>query len=751
MIKFLTIFSVGVLATLGLPVLGQDDIRLAATWQVQKYDLTVTMPQADADRAISVRALLTVRNVSSRPARSLTLRISPNATVGAVSVNGSGIDFSTDTDKIGTGSLQRIALRPPSTEPGAVLMAVVDYKLTVPENTGLQALSSAGSQFLPLSFWYPTPNSWFFARGADYAPFTIRLNPRAGQTAVSAGTETGGAFDQRLKTQPFFAVGNWDKIDFSGVSVYLPKGADSDEQKLAAEAATLATEARAFGAELLGTPPASPLKIAAVRRGAGFSGGGLVFVDEAILRRPAVDAITAMSIADSVFKMWIGETAAVMDDGFGVIREGLTRYLATQFIEKKFGAGVAEIERMRQRNAYSAVSRRDSPLNQVAPLDDYYFPAVANKGAMLWRLMVKKVGNEKFFGAVRAAARDGEITLSEMRAAFADHTAFFDYMTGQITETNLLAGLPRAGNGEMKVALRNTGPIDVTVNIQAKLANGQTLSTPTTVRANSFGDVGFRTPEPVVRVEIDPEKFYPQTDYSDDVAPREFDDSDLLLVVKRFFDKQEFAEAEKASGAILALHPNFDEVRILRGRSFVASAKYADAEREFRAVVAEKMPTARSMAWAQVGIGEVAARTGRTREALLAATAAIRADADFGASLAARQLRNKLNSSSAVDDDIRAFFARFDQAAAANRKAEVESFVMPGEMNRFVNSVSGQAVEWKSELRHVDKLTADTALVEAVMTIRLLNREVETGMAVYRLSRAAGGWRLIGVDMFEVR
>lgn len=751
MIRFLTILAVALLAALWLPVLGQDDTRLAATWQVQKYDLTVTMPQIETERTITVTAVLTVKNISKGPARSLTLRISPNATVSTVSINGSGLDFSTASDKIGTGLLQRIALRLPSTEPGAVFSVTVDYKLNVAENTGLQALSPAGSQLLPLSFWYPTPNSWYFSRGADYAPFTIRLNARAGQTAVSAGDESGGVFVQKLKAQPFFAIGNWDKQEFSGVSVYLPKGAGPDEHKLAAETANLAIEARAFGAELLGPPAAAPLKIAAVRRGAGFAGGGLIFVDEASFRRSTIDAITAMSIADSVFKMWIGETAAVMDDGFGVIREGLTRYLATRFIEKKFGVGVAEIERMRQRNAYSAVSRRDSPLNQVAPLDDYYFPAVANKGAMLWRLMVKKVGEDKFFEAVRAATRDGEITLLEMRAAFPDHSEFFDQMTGQITETNLLVGLPQVGSGETSVALRNTGPIDVTVNIQAKLANGQTLSTPTTVRAKSFGDVGFRTAERVVRVEVDPEKYYPQTDYSDDVAPKEFDDSDLLLVVKRFFDKQEFAEAEKASGTVLALFPDFDEVRILRGRAFLASAKYADAEREFQAVLAEKMPTARSLAWAQVGIGEVAARTGRNGEALLAATAAIRADADFGASLAARQLRNRLTSSSAVDDDIRAFFARFDQAAAANRKTEVESLVMPGEMARFVNSVSGQAAEWKSELRHVDKLTGDTALVEAMMTIRLLNREVETGMAVFRLSRAAGGWRLIGVDIFEVR
>lgn len=748
LLKTIVLIALGALI---IPVFGQVDNRLAATWQVQKYDLVVNLPQTDTDRAISVKATLTIKNISGKPARSLTLRISPNAEVATASINGSDIEFTKDADKIGAGTLQRIGIRVPSVEADAGITVAIDYKLTVSENTGLHSLSPAGSQFLPLSFWYPTPNSWYFSRGADYAPFTIRVNPKAGQTVVSSGAESAGVFDQKLNGQPFFAIGNWDRQEFSGVSVYIPKGAGTDEQKRASEVAAIAAEARSFVAEILGPPPAAPLKIAAVKRGAGFAGSGLIFVDEAAFRRSAIDAITAMSIADAVGKMWIGEKVTVMDDGFGVIREGLTRYIATQFLEKKFGAGAAEIERMRQRNAYAAVSRRDSPLNQVAPLDDYYFPAVANKGAMLWRLMAKKVGDAEFYNGVKAAGRDGEITLLKLRAAFPGHLEFFDHFTKQITETNLLVGLPQTGSGETKVALGNTGPIDVTVNVQAKLASGQSLSTPTTIRAKSFGDVSFRTAEKVIRVEIDPEKFYPQTDYSDDVAPREFDDSDLLLAVKRLFDKQDFSGAEKAARTVLGNFPNYDEVRVSLARSLLSQSKNADAEREFKAVLEEKLPTARSIAWANVGLGEVAARTGRNADAATFASAAIRADADFGASLAARQLRNRISAASAVEDDIKAFFTRFDQAAAANRKAEVEALVMPGEITRFVSSLSGQAAEWKSELRHIDRLTAETALVEASMTIRLLNREVETGMAVFRLSRAAGGWRLIGVDIFEVR
>src|SRR5687767_15859289 len=107
-----------------------------------------------------------------------------------------------------------------------------------------------------------------------------------------------------------------------------------------------------------------------------------------------------MIIADSVAKMWLGSAVTLTGDGSGVIREGLTKYIATQFLESKFGKDVADVERQRQRVAYAAVSRRDAPLTVVAPLDDYYYTEVANKGGMVWRILARKVGSDEFFKAI---------------------------------------------------------------------------------------------------------------------------------------------------------------------------------------------------------------------------------------------------------------------------------------------------------------------------------------------------------------
>lgn len=731
-------------------VSAQDDTRPSATWQVMRYDITATVPQMEPDRNLIAKAKLDLKNVSPRSASTLSLRISPAAEITAVTINGATADFTKGEEKIGSGNLQRLVIRVPAVGAGGALSVGVDYKLVVKDNSAMSAISPAGSQFLPLSFWYPTPNSWYFARGADYAPFRIQINA-PGHTVVSSGAETAGAFEQKLSGQPFFVTGNWDVVTSSGVAVYLPKGAGAEEQATVTALAALAAEARTYMTTFFGTPPNMPLKIVAVRRAGGFTSGGTILIDDSVLRRGRLDSQTAMIVADSVAKTWLGGSASITGDGSGVIREGLAKYFATQFLESKFGKEIADLERQRQRVAYASVSRRDAPLTIVSPLDDYYYAEVPNKGAMAWRILSRKVGPDTFNRSIRAAVEDGTVSLSEIRAAFASEKPLLDNMFDQVTETNLLAGLPQTVGAETRVALRNTGPVDVTVNVAAWTAGGERLLAPTTIRARSFGEISFKTPSKISRVEIDPEKYYPQTDYSDDIAPRETVESDLLLSVKRAFDKQEFGNAERLARGVLRDQPRFDDVRVLYARALLAQGKNAEAEREFRAVLAEPLPSARSIAWANVGLADITSKNGQSGQAIKFAAAAINADAEYGASLAARAIRNRSNAATASDDAVKAFFAAFDRAAVSNRKSDLDSMAIPGEVSKFVSGISGQTIEWKTNVLHVDKIDANNLWVEAQLAIRLLNRETETGTAVFRLARTGGAWKLAAVDMFEVR
>ncbi len=726
----------------------QDETRATATWQVQKYDIAANLPQSETDRNLTVKAVLTLKNVSSKPAATLTLRISPNAEVSAVKINDAAAEFTKGEEKIGAGSLRKIVVRVGSIQPNGNLSAAIDYKLTVKENSGLNVISPVGSQFLPLSFWYPTPNSWFFARGADSAPMRLQVSAANGETVISAGTLSGSSFDQKLSGQPFFVSGKWDSISANGVSVFVPKGLE--DKSLVNELAQLTADAKAFTATLLGNAPDAPLKIVAVKRGAGFSGGGTIFIDESVLRRQKIDSLTAMTIAEAVAKIWIGGAATVSGDGFGTIQEGLPRYIATLFIENKYGKDIADIERTRQRTAYSSVVKRDSPLNTVAPIDDYYYATVTNKSAMIWRLLSKQVGQSEFFNVLRSQMSDGNISLAELRPAFGTQKVFLDYAFDQITDMNLLIGLPQSNGGDARIALRNLGAIDATVNVMATTANGEKLTGQTTIPAKKFGEVAFKTNSKIVRAEIDTEKFYPQIDYSDDIAPSEFTDSDAILAVKRAFDQQDFIKAEKNARIVLQNVPRFDEVRTLLGRALAAQGKTADAEKEFRSILDEKLPTARSMAWANVGLGEIALRNNQNSNAVKFFSDAVRADADYGATLAARQGRIKANAPTASDESISNFFAQFDKAATSSSKANVDALLVAGEIPRFAGGVAG-AQEWQTKILQIDKTDADNALVETTLNIKLLNKNAESGTAVYKLAKVGNGWKLSGVEIFEVR
>src|SRR2546430_14800229 len=120
-----------------------------------------------------------------------------------------------------------------------------------------------------------------------------------------------------------------------------------------------AANARAFYAGLLGAAPDMPIRLVAVRRGAGFNDAGAALIEWGAFRRPKLDAATAMLIADSVAHLWVGAQTPIRGEGSGVLRDGLTRYLASLFIEKQFGRDAAEAELLRQRMAYAAVVKRD--------------------------------------------------------------------------------------------------------------------------------------------------------------------------------------------------------------------------------------------------------------------------------------------------------------------------------------------------------------------------------------------------------
>lgn len=742
------LLAIGILS---VSAIAQANVGFSATWRVQKYDLDVDIPRSETSREVSINAKIDVKNVSNAPATSLTLRLSNNASVSTVAINGNNVDFANTEEKVSSAvSLRRIAIRVPSVAIGSTLTANVTYKLNIRDNSGVASISPAGGHLLPSSFWYPTPNSWFFSRGVDAAATRIKANVPDQISFQTAGKRNGAIVETALNIQPFIFWGQWNESQIDGVTVLVPKGI-ANTSKMSEATAKVFREAIANISNISGGASVADLRIIATRRGGGFGTGGTVVIDEAVFRRDRLDPATVLSIAESAGRTWIGNTAMPTGDGFGIVGEGLVRFLSNEFVEKQFGKEVAEAERTRQRNAYTSVSRRDGPMILATPIDDFYFPVVANKGAMFWRSVHRRFGAARFNDVLMKAAADRELSIAEFRLAYESEKTMIDGLLDQVTETNLLVGRPSSSGTDTKVAVRNTGNYDVSVQVEALMENGSAMSADVAIRASSFGEVTFKAPSKIVRVEIDPDKLIPQIDYSDDVAPRETTDSDPVLAVKKIFDRQEFDAAAKLAAMLLRNDPQLDDLRALYGRALLAKNDLEGAERQFKSILDQTIATPRSLAWASVGMAEIRSRSGANAEAAKFATDAIKMDGETGASLTARILRNRIVKDQAIDQTIRAFFSAFDRGASTNRKAEIDQLIVPGDVTRFAAGVAGSTEQWQTNIVAVDRLDDDTVLVEALMNIRLLTRQPETGTAVFRLKRIGGNWKLAAVDVFEVR
>ena len=294
----------------------------------------------------------------------------------------------------------------------------VNYRLVVKLNSGLSAISTTGSQFLPLSYGI-LREQLVLARGADYACSDSGNRSRA--HICRQRSESGGAFDSTVNVRRSSRP-DLGRLNAEGSRHISLRGRAEIEN--GGTTPYDSSEAKGFVQSVLGNVgKASPIRLVSVRRGAGFSGGGTIFFDEAALRRPKIDAQTALFVAEGVAKTWLGGSTAVSGDGSGAIREGLARFLATQFIESKYGKDVADVERLRQRVAYASVVQRDAPISTVSPLDDYYYTVVANKGAMVGVLFLKR---QSEFSSRFKQLWKMRVTWQRSRTAFDNHKAFLD-------------------------------------------------------------------------------------------------------------------------------------------------------------------------------------------------------------------------------------------------------------------------------------------------------------------------------------
>lgn len=734
-------------------------------WQVTLFDINANVQQAE--RTLSVTATINATNVGGSPSRTLTARLNSKASVKSVAVAGAAGTFRPGAET--RGDLQRIEIALPSpASPGSSTNVTINYTLPVESNTGLSSISPIGTQFLPLAFWYPMPNTPYTVRGADSSAFRLTVNIA---NVISSGVEKSGSpgsitFEQSIHGQPFFVQGDWDKVDGAGdgkgIAVLLEKGGSADDRKRADALIAFAGAARSFFAASLGPAPDVPLRIVAVRRGAGFNDSGTVLIDADTLHLPKIDAASALSVTETIARLWVGGQTPVRGEGSGVLRDGLVRYLASQFLEKQFGRDAILSELYRQRIAYAAVAQRDAPLARASQIDSTYFGSVPNRGAMFWRLVDKRMGRDALLGVLRAALDAGKkdvgITLSSLREALVARggdtlKALLDQQLDQVVDTDLMVGLPTQRGADWVSALRNIGSIDVTVTVAATTDRGERVLAEATVPAKNFGEAVFKTTSKIVRVEVDPDKLYPQLDYGNDALPRTKDLPDALNEASLQLGGQDFPKAEATARAMIASAPRFQEARILLGRALLGENKIEEAEQIFRASLEEPLPFAATLAWANIGLGEIAMKRNQAAEAAKRFNEAVIASRDYPSSLVARAARIRAeaaaNSAPPIDDAARTLITQFSQAVVSNKKADLDARVVPGELVRFVNASIGTEL-WETRVLRTEQLNANLIAADVYIKASKLGKAGE-GTAVMLLARTPSGLKVSGIELFEVR
>ena len=159
------------------------------------------------------------------------------------------------------------------------------------------------------------------------------------------------------------------------------------------------------------------------------------------------------------------------------------------------------------------------------------------------------------------------------------------------------------------------------------------------------------------------------------------DVGDAMGEASRFFGAQDYVHAESTAREILLAAPRMQEARILLARALLGQNKLDEAEKLFRSALDETLPNSSALAWANVGLGEIALKRGQNAEATRRFNDGVRAEGEYASQLLARAERIKAEAASAnsappVDESVKTFIGQLDNVITNGTKAELDARVV---------------------------------------------------------------------------
>jgi hypothetical protein len=626
------------------------------------------------------------------------------------------------------------------------------------------------------------------------------------------------SFEQSLAAQPFFIIGDYDVVSRGGadhpVEVYYPRGSGEIGKQQAERIAAEAERAVAFYSKYFNVGAVEPFRIISTQarqlntatsdsfsasRETSASMVGAVTIDENVFRRDAVDLGMIELISGAAARAWIDGQVLLRGRGVGMLRDALPVYLVAQYLGARFGAPQRDAAFERFRRAYSTIARNDAPLLTQSQLDRNYATSVYNKGALIWRMFEKAFGVQTLETALRSSLSRGKVDALSLAgwlapqqnrpkphqlcqfsrcsnfkdnliSAGADRKLVDEFFNNWITTVTLpdfAVGKPQNTANGVESTVANFGSFDdgnkpgattlsgdFTVEVVATTDKGEKIARTAKVKAGEFGSVTFPAGVEIKTIEVDPDKLYLQSNYSNDVFPLRTSQSEAFGQANLAFSKNDFATAEAKARDGLTATSNAPTLQALLGRALLAQKKNDEAEKIFNdALKAEPLPI-QAYGMAHLGLAELAIQQGKFDFAAKHFRFAAAADLDAATTIAARDgaLKAERGANAVkIPEDVRAFLQKFDAAVLQGGSAAVNQFVELGNLRKFAqNLVVRKPSTWVTEALRAEEWDANRVAVDVTLKIRIESKDY-AGRAVYIISRTDGKLLLSEVPTFDVK
>lgn len=355
------------------------------------------------------------------------------------------------------------------------------------------------------------------------------------------------------------------------------------------------------------------------------------------------------------------------------------------------------------------------------------------------------------------AARCTSVKADVLAAAGAqqnDIQEIFSQWIENVIVPDFAVGQPQPGANGVESTLVNFGSGELSVDVLATTETGEKLKQTVLLKGGEYGAVNFPAGTKIARIEVDPEKLYPQKDYANDVFPRRASSAEIYGQASLAFTKKDYATAEAKLKEVLSVEPNAPILQSLLGRVLLATNKSDEAAKVFAEAIKRDPLPLQSYAWSQLGLGQLALQGNKFAEAAAHFRFAAASDLDQTTTLSARDGAAKAEQGAnliKISDDVKAFLKQLDDALLTGSADAVNPLVEQGNLREFVKRVtSSKPTLWTTEILRTEVWDTDRVAVDATVKVKIIGRE-GTGRAVYILSRAGGKLKLSEVPIFDVK